>query len=152
MPEKLHVKLGPTAGDNAISIKFDDGTMHRLDKVLSITLNANADERIPPTVTLTMLSPDFESDIPISDDLAQAILRCSSDRQLSFIDDTEAAALRELYKRLGGIYAGLSSRAEPLERAGFDVLTKIMAELARRGPNPGEVYTDPPPAIPQEPM
>jgi hypothetical protein len=133
MTKKLHVKLGPDAKDAAVSVKLDDGTLHRLDRVLSITLHATSNDQVPPTVSMVMWSPDFDAEIPISEDLAKAILVADVNRTLSFIDDKEAGALRTLLAELGGIYAGMSSQTPwSIYRPGLDALTKIVTELSRR--------------------
>jgi hypothetical protein len=133
MTKKLHVKLGPDAKDAAVSVKLDDGTLHRLDRVLSITLHATSNDQVPPTVSMVMWSPDFDAEIPVSEDLAKAILAADGQRTLGLFSEDDASALRALNAMLEHVEVPPAYVEVPgVLESGRSVLRRLIAELDRR--------------------
>lgn len=133
MTDKLIIKsmADPSADviDNRVEISIDsDGQLHKLTRVKQLTLYLDADDS--PEAVFTVYTKGLATEVVIDRNTAQAVLRSCAERELSFISDTEAASLRRLLEIFGGIYAGVAMTGE--HTAGFDVLTKIIVELARR--------------------
>lgn len=79
-----------------------------------------------PSVRVTMLEPDLDSFVEISDDTAAAIVRVHDDRSMPFLTDEEAAGLRRLREQLRNDW-------DPHDGAGRLVaLDKIIEVLDRR--------------------
>jgi len=129
MPSKIVFNLVEMASNGGhVYLQHDGELPVELRRVKRLVVVAEAGD--PPMVELTMYSPDFESEVLISDLTAEAIAMHERQRQLAFISEAEAASLRELLEVLGGIYAGLGSRSPGTE--GLKTLTMIVGELAKR--------------------
>jgi len=123
MPDKLILNIEGNQGHVFVEI---DGTRHKLRRCKSITIRADAEGK--NEADLTLYAFDFTSEVEITRNNADAILRFDARRSLAFLDDKDAKALRdwrESTRKLEIPSGYLLSDALP-------AIDKIIAELARR--------------------
>jgi hypothetical protein len=136
MPDKLIIKsmLDPSedAIDSQVEIAIDsDGVLHKLTRVKRLMLHLDSEE--PPQVVFTVYTKGLATEVEIDRYTAQAVLRACATRELAFLDDKDAAALRKLQEHGTIPPTGHGSLHDiELANAAKIALHKIIVELAIR--------------------
>lgn len=130
MTAKLVARLsasGARATDGTVHLD-QDGIKTELTRVTEIRADAEGNFEV------RMWTDDFDAELEISELTAEAILRSQASKQLAFLNDTDAAALRTMYDHnaLLSISEGeVAVTALMLPEAAM-AIRKIIAELNRR--------------------
>lgn len=94
---KLILNLRERPQNSYVKLDQEDGTPPvLLERIQKISVTADAQSNLPLTVEMTMYSPDFDSEVVISENTARAILIQERTRQLSFLSDLDFRMLKDL--------------------------------------------------------
>lgn len=127
MPDKIILEAqadpGCIASNGKVFIEID-GIRKQLKRVKSIVIRADCEGVME--ADLTLYAANLETEVVITKANADAVLAVEYGRQLGFLSDTEAEALRQMREELRNDWEGIEAQEE---LAAFD---KILAVLARR--------------------
>lgn len=125
---KLLLNLREFSNASEIMLQEDGEPPMKLKRVKAVHVAVDADsDGGMPMVTLTMYSPDFESEVAINDSTAEAVMQHESERQLEFLDPVDVDALKMLAHFIAPV---VEHPPMTIEQQG-EALCRIERELAK---------------------